>query len=69
MNRGALNKIRSASKFIPRLNHRKSNCRRKCLHVTLRTELRLRRWAVPNPAKWGPRYNDLIKSYGKILTQ
>ena len=25
------------------------------------------RWSVPNPAKWGPRYNDLIKSYQEIF--
>lgn len=25
------------------------------------------RWSVPNPAKWGPRYNDLIKSYREIF--
>jgi iron(III) transport system substrate-binding protein len=25
------------------------------------------RWSVPNPAKWGPRYNELIKSYREIF--
>ena len=25
------------------------------------------RWSVPNPAKWGPRHNELIRSYREIF--